>query len=723
MKVKGKWYLFIGILIVGLLLTSGSTLAQGPSENVDVYGSENDYPEKCNNGRACYTNIQNAVNAVDSSGKIHVKAEEYNENEISISNPLDVIGEDKSTTIIDAGGNQHGFYSRTDSIGIAGFEVTNFLSHAVNLQDGSKSIISNNIIDPGSPALSAIQAFSKVSNVEVSHNKMYGVGIRAYLGSCDNWEITNNTIDIENNAHHGIVGGGSNYLIEYNDIRNSGYPGDAGNHQAIDTYQFGSPSDWMIQYNTIYGNEDGIQIEGSDHEVRFNSIHDNSNAGLIKLDSKIYATLNFWGDPDGPTVDWTDTSEVDYSGGGDKIVGSEDSVFYSPWISGPDVDPDEEGIQIDTNSTLPGVQLPTSVNITVAPVGPKPTTEKGNEGYINQAIWGSNQLEGKDTITVNKGYYTGAEEEVTKPADIKSETCPECSADLTRIDSEVNLGSNDVQLGKKGHGFTITGNVTVSEEVDASSVHINWNDIMEGNVVNKGSGLLDAGYNYWGGRNPEEATSGNVNTEPSFDVSVCAIQGYLENNPTAGPQEANAALVAGNLAPGELTPRERAKIYLSDFGVEEEEAYTFIEDYGAVNINESFENTEDYGSMINSLTGYGFGPAGGAGGMLNKQVAGGAGSYKGSTVAATYDVGETIEVDFNLSDFQGDPVKGEHAVVTVSRLKEGEEEEITTLKPADYEEESYTADIDTEGFMPGHYRIYIDLSNGTSAEMIVKVEG
>ncbi|MBS3777787.1 MAG: hypothetical protein KGY50_00670, partial [Candidatus Thermoplasmatota archaeon] len=126
--------------------------------------------------------IQDAIDAAISGDAIEVVAGTYNENEITIDKSLILTGEDKSTTIIDAESNQYGFYVTADSVDISGFTVTNFASHAVNLQDGLNSVISDNVFNPGIPAISAVQAFSSVSNVKVTNNEMYGVGVAAYMG-------------------------------------------------------------------------------------------------------------------------------------------------------------------------------------------------------------------------------------------------------------------------------------------------------------------------------------------------------------------------------------------------------------------------------------------------------------------------------------------------------------------------------------------------------------
>ena len=267
--------------------------------------------------------IQDAVDAAENDDTIEVLTGTYDEG-VLVSTPVSIIGNDASSTFLDVGGNQHGFYVTVNNVEIIGFTITNYTGHGVNFQDGSNSKVSNNIFDPNIPASSAVQAFSEVSDVEISDNQMFGVGIRAYMGSCGNWNISNNLIDVEHKAHHGIVGGGPNYLISYNEIMNCGDPSDGGNHQGIDTYQFATASNWTILYNDIHGNEDGIEIEGTGHEVHYNNIYNNPNIG-VACDSQMNATCNWWGNITGPN------HFSNPSGGYGCNVS--DNVTYFPWLT------------------------------------------------------------------------------------------------------------------------------------------------------------------------------------------------------------------------------------------------------------------------------------------------------------------------------------------------------------------------------------------------------
>ncbi|MBS3788649.1 hypothetical protein KGY79_10700, partial [Candidatus Bipolaricaulota bacterium] len=172
------------------------------------------------------------------------------------------------------------------------------------------------------------------------------------------------------------------------------------------THSFGEsgvPNNVHITRNVIQDLGLGLGIGGNSDKgfagarAHFNSIK-NVDYGLITSSpDPINATLNWWGITNGPSAFDLQGDSV-YAGGGSPVVGN---VVFSPWLG----DSLDEGTGIDTDSDTPGVQLPKTVNIIVDDVGPKPTTENSNEGYLNQAIWGSNDLPGTDIINVREGTY------------------------------------------------------------------------------------------------------------------------------------------------------------------------------------------------------------------------------------------------------------------------------------------------------------------------------
>ncbi len=259
-----------------------------------------------------FKTISAAINNASSGEVIGVKKGTYNENHINVNESVTIASLDgPDETSIDAGGDQHVFWVTSDLVDIRGFKMVNYTKHGVDFQDGSDSRVSGNIFDSGMLALSAVQAFSNVENVEIFNNVMRGIGVRGYTGTCSRWNVNNNTIDVQNENHHGIVGGGPNWTISHNDIRNCGNPSEDGYHQAIDTYQYGNASDWTIENNNIHDSEDGIEIEGAGHVANYNNIYNIENLA-VGCDKEMDATKNWWGTTENSEIEAMINEKIDY---------------------------------------------------------------------------------------------------------------------------------------------------------------------------------------------------------------------------------------------------------------------------------------------------------------------------------------------------------------------------------------------------------------------------
>ncbi|HEC63398.1 MAG TPA: hypothetical protein ENI38_03320, partial [Candidatus Acetothermia bacterium] len=309
-------------------------------------------------------------------------------------------------------------------------------------------------------------------------NSDIGIGVIDFPGAIwgSPWDVDEvEDVEVRGNTLAGnswgldIANGVTDILVVYNVfIDNAG--------DAIDLYDYSywypgyaipAPSGVVIHYNSITGSGgDGLWV-------------------MDTVTDLVDATLNWWGSPEGPDVDWDADGTLDYAGGGDSITGT---AAFSPWLA---VDPDGDPI-------LPGVQITGPILIIVAPVGPEPTG-----GYLNAAIRGANELPLADTIEVRHGTYD-ASEPITDAVTIVSE---EGSASHTTLTGDMSLGSPGIRIGFIRRGFTILGDITVLPGVDASTVHINWNDLY-GIVANEGFRCLDATYNWWAGRNPYDAIVG-----------------------------------------------------------------------------------------------------------------------------------------------------------------------------------------------------------------------
>ncbi|MBC7220726.1 right-handed parallel beta-helix repeat-containing protein [Candidatus Bipolaricaulota bacterium] len=452
----------------------------------------------------------------------------------------------------------------------------------------------------------------------------------------------------------------------------------------------GSP-DTDILYNVIADNSVGIRIldsggSGATTIIHFNSITGNAAYGVFVFGAypttpgwkswhydqygpaanDVNAALNWWGDPEGPTHASNPT------GAGDRVS---DNVIYSPWLgTDPDGDP-----------TQPGVQVTGPMLIIVAPVGPEPTG-----GYLNTAIAGANELPYADTIEVRHGTYD-ASEPITGPVTIISQ---EGSASHTTLTGPMSLKSGGILVGLPLRGFTIMGNVTVEELVDAASSRINWSNVY-GTITNKGTGTFDARYNYWGTQ-----VYAVIDARTIGDI---AVDPYLPRNADDSYRDIEALFTAG--VAGDL---DRAIDQLWAMARLGQDVNTFVQYLGVAGA----------GALGGPPPGAQIG-AGLAGTILEEEVAGGAAGLD-YVVDGVVVVGDAIGGHFTLTD----PVTGQpiaKAVVTLSLL--GEDGKLAFWGAATYDPTTgeYVFSIDTSRLAPGTYQLIIQAVDGQSATLTIEI--
>ncbi len=459
-------------------------------------------------------------------------------------------------------------------------------------------------------------------------------------------------------------------------------------------YAYDTTGQLLIAYNRIEnGNWNLILYNTPGAVVQFNAITGSGDGSWT--DSSPNATLNWWGAAGGPSVDEDEDGTFEYAGGGEILYGN---FIYSPWLgSDPDGDP-----------TKPGVQVTGPMLIIVAPVGPEPTG-----GYLNTAIAGANELPFADTIEVRHGEYD-ASEPITGPVTILSEPG---SASNTFLTGDMTLGAAGILIGRMGQGFTIHGNLTVPSGVDASTIRINWNNIL-GTVTNAGLGTLDATYNWWGGAHPATRTVGSVNYYPYLPAAVDEVLAFMARHGL----DADAAIFL--MARGGLTGEGMLILDLMNrFGLSEADIEALLGEYGFFRLSHALDFSMDYDDFVRLLLGYGAVPAGGAGMFVDLGVAGGAGSFQGRIVDAIYEVGQPIFVSFELLDFQGNPVTGIGAWVTLVQLHEDGRKTIWYWNAARYNPATglHELSIPTVGLPQGYYSLLIGFRDGTKEETLIQI--
>jgi len=444
----------------------------------------------------------------------------------------------------------------------------------------------------------------------------------------------------------------------------------------------------LIDTSVISGNHDGIRTHAgnSNAAIRYCSLTGNNPDehplwGALYLYNgadQVDAALNWWGSTDGPWVDLDKDDVPEYDGGGDRIYG--DAVF-SPWL----------GIDPDGDPGTVGVQLISPMLIVVDDVGPAPAG-----GYLDMAITGANDLVGSDVIEVRPGTYC-VDEPITDGVAILS-TNGACE---TTIGGQIDIGSAGVLLGAMRSGFRLDADVRVLPGKDASLSALHWNDIY-GTVENAGLGTLDATYNFWGAGGVGAQTIGSVNTYPILPLSSCTIIGYIDD---LGMTVAEALVFGGLIADG--YPNGWAKTVTEIVllcGISEEQALALIFEYNHGRVKAALRRAGNCAEFYELLEGYVM-PAGGGGAAPESVVA-----------------GEPLSVAILIVDpLTGDGVTDALVTLTVTRDADPVEFVYFGVLPYNTDLGMYASGIDTTGWEPGTYHIYIGTDRMTWSEDIVEV--
>ncbi|MBU1050173.1 hypothetical protein KKG90_09150 [Candidatus Bipolaricaulota bacterium] len=564
----------------------------------------------------------------------------------------------------------------------------------VVLGEGQTATIAQNGIQVGYGA-GGVVSNNTVSSVWYTGPNWGSSGI-LILDAADGIQILDNTLDA---CQFGIYLDSASAIVQGNDISGSRYgmilygsDSTVSGNDVVDSdygvYYSASPLD-EFTLNVFSGNYVGLYMDGAESEIHFNSIAGN-DYGVYNTGSLLDATLNWWGSAGGPWFDLDFDDVPEYGGSGDIVYGN---VIFSPWL----------GIDPDGDPGTVGVQLISPMLFIVDDVGPAPAL-----GYLGAAIDAANTLPGIDSIEVRHGTYD-ASEPITDGVNIYSEVG---SAAHTFLNGPISINVSNVLLGRMRQGFTINGDITVGAGINASDIHINWNDLL-GVVTNNGSGTLDAIFNYWGEDGPD--TVGNVAVYPLLPIPSDTIISYMDEHGLSALDAIDFAVLL-DLYLSERNALAAVEL-MNVFGFSAEEAATLVEEYGALAVDRALAFCGgDYDDFLALLVGYASG--GGGGGSF---LGGGAG---GSTGTAGFCVGCSIPLQLELvHPITGEPITDAVVSYSVCRTLPDGTAEIVALGVMHYDGDlgAYLFDVDTSGFEPGIYDIYLGTDDGRSRHFQVNV--
>ena len=259
---KKGWAVTIVFLFIGASIVSAT--GNFVTEKMQIFDSDILYVGGIGPGN--YSIIQDAIENASEGNIIYVYGGTYYEN-LVISTKIDLVGEDRSTTIID-GGNQKDVVkiNRADEVTISGFTIQNSgeFKAGVYLYKSADCVISGNLIVDNQYGVyvykNASNGFSHttISDNIISRSSVFGV----WLYKSSNNVISNNIIRDGEVYGIGLCFWSTDSIVNGNNISNNKIKGIVGRYVYNDE----------IYENIIENNGYGIHFMNA---VSNNLIHDN----------------------------------------------------------------------------------------------------------------------------------------------------------------------------------------------------------------------------------------------------------------------------------------------------------------------------------------------------------------------------------------------------------------------------------------------------------------
>jgi predicted outer membrane repeat protein len=261
--------------------------------------------------------IQNASNAVDTSGTVHVASGTYNEH-ISIFKSLNLIGANRDTTIINGTNNgQPLMIADAINVNIKNFTIRNGASTnggAINNRGTvtiTNSTLTGNTATNGGAIYNFFDNTLTIINSTITGNTASNFGGAIYNGEYCTSTITNSTLT----GNTATNDGGSIYNDGTVTITNSTITGNTANGGGAILNDYGTVN---INNSTITGNtatSDGgaiYTIYGTIN-MHFNRVVSNTLNTIVTINSVINAEDNWWGSNSNPASQFSGTGTFNYS--------------------------------------------------------------------------------------------------------------------------------------------------------------------------------------------------------------------------------------------------------------------------------------------------------------------------------------------------------------------------------------------------------------------------
>jgi len=374
-----------------------------------------------------YPTIQEAIDAANEGDTIFVRAGVYYEN-IVVNKTIYLIGEDKSTTVIDGMQKGHVINVATNGVTITGFAITNSslapTDSGIYLYEiNGCNITQNNIIDNNIGVFLEFASNNNISSNNITENSWCGI----YLSySSNNNLVSLNNLEANNWYGIGLLWSSATNDINGNNITKNYYGiglGDGSSYNAISRNNIAnnligvglrdnSNDNIIIGNNIEASNQYGIYL----YDASRNNFHYNNFSNSWQVYDASYMlpgvtpSTNIWDDgfPSGGNY-WSDYVGVDVKSGPNQDLSGSDGIGDTPYvIDASNTDryplmnphtPHDVAIMNVSPKTVVGLGYCLNVSVTAANQGDYPET-------CNVTVYANNTQIETQPVTVETGTFT-----------------------------------------------------------------------------------------------------------------------------------------------------------------------------------------------------------------------------------------------------------------------------------------------------------------------------
>ena len=286
--------LAIGIILLFVGVTIAPAMAQNAEKSQSV--SQGNWLYVGGSGPGNYTAIQSAINDAGNGDTVFVYSGTYYEN-VVVNRTIDLIGENRETTVIDGMGFAYVVKISSDGVAISGFTMLNstwgFFESGIILDSSSNSMVTgNNVANNTNGILLYFSSNNIITGNNVANNE-YGISLE---------RSSSNTITGNNANSNYLYGIGlrfsSNNTVTGNNANFNIYTGIRLDFSSNNNKITGNNAHFNIEHgialysssNTVMGNNasntsigDGIAIYSSSNTVTGNNANSNFFGAGIRL--------------------------------------------------------------------------------------------------------------------------------------------------------------------------------------------------------------------------------------------------------------------------------------------------------------------------------------------------------------------------------------------------------------------------------------------------------